>query len=189
MFSLKRLNKLYHIASLLKRFISFEVKGSMVSTGPVLGATAYITHTFDQTSVNTFSQIYGDNNPIHLDEEYAKKTMFGKPIIHGMLASSLFSTIFGRTIHSSVYINQTLTFRAPIYINTPVKAQIEIIKIDKKSRGYFINCTTKCYIPNNNTINDGNNNDASNKEVVAIDGEATVLIPLEKYEALMKAHT
>ena len=185
MFSLKRLNKLYHSASLLNRFISFEVKGSMVSLGPVLGATAYITHTFDQNSVNTFSQICGDNNPIHLNEEYAKKTMFGKPIIHGMLASSLFSTIFGRTIHSSVYINQTLTFRAPIYVNTPVNAQIEIIKIDKKSRGYFIKCTTKCYISNN----DVNSNDINSKEVVAIDGEATVLIPLEKYDALIKSHT
>ena len=184
MFSFKRLNKVSNSSSLHRRFISFEVKGSMVSTGPVLGALAYITHTFDQNSVNTFAQTCGDNNPIHLDEEYAKKSMFGKPIIHGMLASSLFSTIFGRTIHSSVYINQTLTFRAPIYVNTPIKAQIEIIKIDKKSRGYFIKCTTKCSISNNDT-----NNVVNSKEVVAIDGEATVLIPLEKYEALIKAHT
>lgn len=96
--------------------IPFQIRGTLLTMGPVLDAYTEVDHIFDQTSVNQFMVISGDNNPIHHDYEYAKQTIFKQPIVHGILLSSLFSTLFGRTISSSIYIKQTLNFKKPVYV-------------------------------------------------------------------------
>lgn len=51
--------------------------------------------TYTQEGVIAFAEITGDKNPIHLDPEFAAKTPFGRPIVHGFLSASVFSKVFG----------------------------------------------------------------------------------------------
>lgn len=53
--------------------------------------------TYTQEGVIAFAEITGDKNPIHLDPEFAAKTPFGRPIVHGFLSASVFSKVFGIT--------------------------------------------------------------------------------------------
>jgi acyl dehydratase len=150
----------------------FQVKGTLLTHGPILDSFAEVDHIFDSNSVSQFMTLCGDNNPIHHDTEYCQTTIFKKPIVHGILLSSLFSTLFGRTISSSVYISQSLNFKRPVYVGSKLTAKMVVKSIDKKSKGYFLKCNTICY--------------TDSPEVVAIDGEATVLIPLAVYESYIK---
>lgn len=89
---------------------------------------------FSSEDVEYYSKISGDCNPIHLDREYAKKSQFGKRIVHGLLLSSLFSKMIGMDMpgEGSIYMEQNLRFRRPVFINEKVIAKISIIDIDIK---------------------------------------------------------
>lgn len=67
-----------------------------------------------------FSRITGDENPLHIDEEYAKATPFKGRICQGMLAASLFSALFGMVCpgRKNLYLSQTLNFKKPIIIDS-----------------------------------------------------------------------
>lgn len=142
----------------------FEVTGTLHDLGPVVGAYAEIRHVFSQDAVATFASLCGDNNPIHFDTSAAQQYgVFRDKVVHGLLVSGLFSTLFGRVIHGSIYARQSLNFKNPVYINDPVVAKMVVVKVDDwKRRGLLVTCSTVC------TTSDGG---------VAIDGEAKVLIP------------
>lgn len=93
---------------------------------------------FTQEDVNTFADISGDRNPIHLDEEYAAKSIFGRRIVHGFLAGSVFSKVFG-TIwpgEGTIYLSQDMSFRAPVFTNTEYVARFKVEEVDpEKHRG------------------------------------------------------
>src|SRR5688572_9225313 len=96
-----------------------------------------IQFSFDQSDVVRFSEITGDKNPIHLNDEYASKTIFGKKIIHGFLGASVFSKIFGTLYpgEGTIYLKQSLQFMAPMYAGEVYKARVEVIEvIDQKKR-------------------------------------------------------
>lgn len=80
------------------------------------------THEFSysQEQVNAFAEATGDKNPVHLDAEYASKTMFKKPIMHGMLSAALFSKVFGTLYpgEGTIYLKQSLNFLKPMYAGT-----------------------------------------------------------------------
>jgi acyl dehydratase len=93
---------------------------------------------FSQEDVIVFSKVTGDNNPVHLDEVFASKTIFKRPIIHGMLGASVFSKVFGTMFpgEGTIYLSQNLQFLRPMYVDTLYKAIFEIVDIDKdKHRG------------------------------------------------------
>jgi acyl dehydratase len=140
----------------------FNITGTLNTDGPIIGAYAELKHSFPQEDVILFSKISGDNNPLHINPEFANKSMFKGPIVHGILVSSLFSTLFGKSISGSIYVSQSLEFKRPIHIGVDIIARMEIIKIDKKRNGLLATCTTKC------NLMDGK---------VAVIGEAKVLIP------------
>ncbi|MCB0288042.1 MAG: MaoC family dehydratase [Calditrichaeota bacterium] len=96
-----------------------------------VGDTANVTKTFTREDVLRFAEISGDTNPIHVDENYAKNHMFGKCVVHGMLVASLFSGLLGQQLpgEGSVYLGQSLSFRAPVFIGDAVTASVEIIRI------------------------------------------------------------
>ena len=89
---------------------------------------------FSQEDVIQFSEITGDKNPIHLDGEYASRTFFEKPIMHGFLCGAVFSKIFGMEFpgEGSIYLVQNLKFLKPMFIENEYRAKCIITKIDKE---------------------------------------------------------
>jgi len=85
--------------------------------------------------VRAFAEVSGDYNPIHLDEEFAKTTRFGRRIAHGMLSGAFISAVLGYEFAETkiVYLSQTLKFTAPVYIGDTVTttATITSIREDK----------------------------------------------------------
>lgn len=95
---------------------------------------------FDVSDVEHFAQISGDCNPIHLDEDYAKRSRFGGTIVHGLLVSGLISKIIGMDLpgEGSIYIEQNLQFRRPVYVGEKVIAKVKINDIDKERNIYSL---------------------------------------------------
>lgn len=100
-----------------------------------VGDTFSITREVTDEVVRQFAEVSGDYNPIHLDEEFAAKTMFGKRIAHGMLGASFISAVLGYKLSERkvVYLSQTLRFVAPVFIGDTVtaKAVVKEIREDK----------------------------------------------------------
>ena len=96
-----------------------------------VGDTASITRLFTDEDVRLYADLSTDHNPVHLDEDFAKQTQFGQRIVHGMLVSSLFSALLGEHLpgHGTIYMSQNIQFKAPVYLNTPVIATVEIVNI------------------------------------------------------------
>lgn len=92
---------------------------------------------FSQDEVNRFAEVTGDKNPVHLNADYAAKTMFKKPIMHGMLSASLFSKVFGTLFpgEGTIYLKQSLSFLKPMYVDTNYEAVFTVKEVIKdKSR-------------------------------------------------------
>ena len=105
------------------------------------GQTYEMTFSISQEQVEAFARITGDNNPIHLDKEYAANTIFKKRIIHGFLAGSIFSRVFGTIFpgEGTIYLKQSLNFKAPMYVDQPYRAYFEVREIiEEKNRAIVI---------------------------------------------------
>lgn len=88
--------------------------------------------------VRQFADMSGDNNPIHLDDNYASKTRFKGRIAHGMILGALVSRLLNEKIGSGgIYLAQTLKFSNPVYIDDFITFELEIIKLHK-TRGFGI---------------------------------------------------
>jgi acyl dehydratase len=97
---------------------------------------------FNQSDVNTFAQITGDNNPIHLDADFAAKTVFGKPIVHGFFSASVFSMVFGTKFpgEGTIYLYQDMKFLAPVFVDQPYKAKFEVLEVNTEKHIGIIKC-------------------------------------------------
>lgn len=87
--------------------------------------------------VKAFAEITGDKNPIHLDDEYAKNTRFGRKICHGMLVASLISKVLGMDFPGpgTILVRQQLTYRTPVFVGEAVKVYVRVIeKKEEKKR-------------------------------------------------------
>ncbi len=93
-----------------------------------------LTFSYSQDQVNRFAEVTGDNNPLHLDEEYAATTMFKRPIMHGFLGGSVFSKIFGTLFpgEGTIYMNQTMNFMRPMFVDTEYEAVMTITEINRE---------------------------------------------------------
>jgi len=102
----------------------------------IVGQMARIKKLMTEADVISFASISEDFNPIHLDRGYAEKSRYKAQIIHGMMAASLFSGLFGTKLpgQGCVYKSQNLNFRRAIYIGDEVEANIEITAVDKERR-------------------------------------------------------
>src|SRR5215813_14647427 len=92
------------------------------------GMTAVFTKTVTEADIVLFAGISGDTNPVHLDEDFAKSTMFKGRIAHGMLSASFISTVFGTKLPGpgAIYVSQNLKFKAPVRIGDTVTARVEL---------------------------------------------------------------
>ena len=99
-----------------------------------------------EKDIMDFSLVTGDSNPVHIDDKFAKHTLFKKRIAHGFLSASLISTVIATKLPGpgSVYLNQTLKFLAPVFIGDLVNAKVKVGEINlEKNR---INLLTECFI-------------------------------------------
>ena len=112
----------------------------------MLNREEYSIKKITEEDVKQFSLISGDINPIHLDDEYAKRSKFGKRIAHGILVASHISALIANKLpgEGSIYLSQSLNFLSPVYLNDEIKTIVKVIEIDGKV--YTLDC--KCYNQN-----------------------------------------
>src|SRR6185436_4272706 len=93
-----------------------------------VGDSAELTKTIEQADIDAFAQVTGDHNPVHVDEEFAKTTRFGRRIAHGMLTASLISAVLANKLpgEGSVYLGQTLQFVAPVFPGDEITARVTV---------------------------------------------------------------
>jgi 3-hydroxybutyryl-CoA dehydratase len=145
-----------------------EFKKLTVTTGKTfyfedleLGMEATVSKTVTMADIETFASVSGDYNPVHLDPEYAAKTIFKQPIAHGLLTASYISTVFGMKMPGpgAIYVSQSLNFKAPVNIGDEVVARVVVADLmPAKRRARF-----DCYC----TVNGK----------VVLDGEANMMVP------------
>lgn len=88
------------------------------------------------TDIQAFAKVSGDQNPIHIDDEYAKKSIFGKKIAHGMLSASYISAVIGNDFPGigTIYLKQNLQFLKPVFIGDDVEILVRIKELQQKGR-------------------------------------------------------
>ena len=126
-----------------------------------VGMTALHGKTVTDADIVLFSGVSGDTNPLHLNHDFASRTMFGGPIVHGMLTASLISTVIGTRLPGPgcVYMSQSLFFRAPVRVGDTVEVCATIIELVPEKRRARLE--TVCAVD----------------EAVVLDGEALVMVP------------
>lgn len=125
-----------------------------------VGDKASMTKTVSEHDVYTFAGVTGDFNPVHVNVEFAKQTMFKERIAHGMLSAGFISAVLGTALPgaNTIYVGQELSFKAPVKIGDTVTATVECVeKIEEKHRLIFRTTVTN---------QDG---------VLVVDGRATML--------------
>jgi acyl dehydratase len=127
-----------------------------------VGDKATLVKSFTEKEVRIFAEISGDDNPVHLDPEYAKETPFGQQIVHGILVASIFSGLVGAKLpgYGSIYLGQTLNFKAPVFLDEELEASVEVIAVREDKP--IITLKTLC------VKKDG---------TVAVEGEAVMMTP------------
>jgi 3-hydroxybutyryl-CoA dehydratase len=93
-----------------------------------VGDSAEMSKVVSDDDVRTFAAISGDRNPVHLDDDFAAGTMFGKRIAHGTLVGALISAVLGMLMPGpgTIYLGQTYSFKAPVYIGDEITARLEV---------------------------------------------------------------
>ena len=96
-----------------------------------VGDSASRSKTITDADVHAFAAVSGDENPIHLDEEFAATTSFKKRIAHGMLSASLISAVLANDLpgRGSIYLGQTLKFVAPVFIGDEITARVTVTSV------------------------------------------------------------
>ena len=105
-----------------------------------VGMEASYVRSVTASCLDTFADLTGDNNPIHLDEAFAATTIFKERIAHGMLTATYISAIFGTRLPGpgAIYMSQSLNFRAPVRIGDEVTAKVRVAELfPEKKRALF----------------------------------------------------
>ena len=109
----------------------------------MLGVKTKFTVQINESTINEFARISGDHNPLHMDEQYAAKTKFGKRVCHGMLLASFFSRLVGMYMpgKNALYFSQTLNFQTPCFVGDKVTIEGEVIDKSQSTRIITIKTT------------------------------------------------
>ncbi|MBZ5653919.1 MAG: MaoC family dehydratase [Acidobacteriia bacterium] len=129
-----------------------------------IGDTAAHTFAVSDEIVRGFAELTGDRNPVHLDDEFAQSTRFGRRIAHGMIAASQISAAIGNTVPGpgTIYLSQSLQFLAPVFVGDMVTTRVTVISI--KEGKPIATLETVC---------------ENQRGEVVLQGEAVVLFPQE----------
>lgn len=109
-----------------------------------IGQTASLTKAFSEHEVAIFAELSMDKNELHVNEAYAKETMFGQRIVHGFLSGSLISAVIGTILpgKGAIYLHQDLDFKKPVYFGERITAEVVVENLKEEKRiGYL---QTRC---------------------------------------------
>ncbi len=120
-----------------------------------LGQQARLTKVFTREMVLAFAELSGDHNLIHISEDYAAGTLFKKPIVHGMLVASLISRTIAEKLPGvgSIYMNQTLSFKLPVFFQDQITCQIEVTGLNPAKK--MVTLSTLCLNQNGQIVIEG----------------------------------
>ena len=109
----------------------------------MVGVKTKFTVQINESIINEFARISGDHNPLHMDEQYAAKTQFGRRVCHGMLLASFFSRLVGMYMpgKNALYFSQTLNFQTPCFVGDKVTIEGEVIDKSQSTRIITIKTT------------------------------------------------
>ncbi|MDC3107591.1 MaoC family dehydratase [Paracoccaceae bacterium] len=141
-------------------------KGTICVEDLEIGMSRMLERKITQNDIILFSKVSGDENPVHLDEDYAQQTIFGRRIAHGILTASLISAVIAEHLpgHGTVYLSQTLKFIRPVLPNQLVTTTVLVTHIEYSKRHVTLDC--KCKVD----------------EKIVLAGEALVLAPSRKFD-------
>lgn len=114
-----------------------------------------------ETDISKFAEVSGDFNPVHLDEDYARSSVFGARIAHGMLIASYISSVIGMQFPGpgTIYMGQNLKFVRPVYLGQELLIRVELVELQEKHRAKL------------------STNVKNEKDETVIEGEALVKLP------------
>ena len=141
-------------------------RGTIFLEDLALGMTRTLEKQVTSRDIALFAEVSTDKNPVHLDEDYAKDTIFEGCIAHGMLTAGLISAVIGEQLpgHGTVYLGQSLKFMAPVRPCDTVRAEVTVTAIDLARRR--VTLETLCRVG----------------DTVVLKGEALVLAPSRKID-------
>ena len=131
-----------------------------------MGMTRYIRKIITDRDIEQFAEISTDHNPVHLDDDYARDTIFEGRIAHGMLTAGLISAVIGEQLpgHGTIYMSQNLKFLAPVRPGDLVHAEVRVVDMVIDKRRVKLDC--RCEVNGKNVLV----------------GEAMVLAPSRKFD-------
>ena len=96
-----------------------------------VGQTVSETRRITPDDVRRFAELSGDHNPVHLDEEFARASRFGRPIAHGIFSAALISSLLATKLPGpgTVYLSQSLRFRLPVYIGDDITTTVVVTAV------------------------------------------------------------
>ena len=131
-----------------------------------MGMTRYIQKIITDRDIEQYAEISTDHNPVHLDDDYARDTIFEGRIAHGMLTAGLISAVIGEQLpgHGTIYMSQNLKFLAPVRPGDLVHAEVKVVDMVIDKRRVKLDC--RCEVNGKNVLV----------------GEAMVLAPSRKFD-------
>ncbi len=127
------------------------------------GMSESFSKTVSERDIQLFGEVSGDTNPVHFDDDFAKKTIFKGRIAHGVLSASYISTILGMKMPGpgTIFLGMTMRFKAPVRIGDTVVATCTVREVNDAKRRVIFDCVCKV------------------GDTVVVEGEATVMPPTE----------
>ncbi|MGP3695868.1 MaoC family dehydratase [Rhodobacter sp. NSM] len=131
-----------------------------------IGMSRHLRKEVTDRDIELFAEVSTDRNPVHLDDDYARDTIFEGRIAHGMLTAGLISAVIGEQLpgHGTVYLGQSLKFLAPVRPGDTVLAEVTVTAIEHAKRR--VTLETRCLVGNTTVLK----------------GEALVLAPSRKFD-------
>ncbi|MEZ5816379.1 MAG: MaoC family dehydratase [Hyphomicrobiaceae bacterium] len=141
--------------------MTFQQRTAYFFEDLALGMEASFAKTVTEADILAFAEVTGDRNPVHVDEEYASKTIFKGRVAHGMLTAGFVSAVFGTEMPGpgAIYISQTLNFRAPVRIGDHAIAKVKVAELMPAKRRARFDCV--CMVG----------------DTVVLEGEAILMVP------------
>ena len=126
-----------------------------------IGMRVSYSQTITDADIKAYAGLSGDHNPVHVNQEYAEESRYGRRLAHGLMSVGFFSALFGMRLPGPgcVYVSQNIQFKRPVYIDDTVTAIAEVTDVCLKKKRVFF--STNFYVKNK----------------IVISGDAEIYIP------------